>query len=147
MKRILLGVLAVAILSAVGIYAVAYVKEQNRVEAEKREKQGQQEDKDKRNAQRDAKVQVTSAEADASAQAELPAEAQIDAEVGEVRQCQFDMAVADIGEDATWELTEEWIRETLQVRGGEVPLDEAMVDWARPERPLDQFFADHGYVC
>jgi uncharacterized protein HemX len=147
MKRILLGVLAVAILSAVGIYTVAYVKEQNRVEAEKREKQGQQEDNDKRNAQRDAKVQVTSAEADASAQAELPAEAQIDAEVGEVRQCQFDMAVADIGEDATWELTEEWIRETLQVRGGEVPLDEAMVDWARPERPLDQFFADHGYVC
>jgi uncharacterized protein HemX len=147
MKRILLGVLAVAILSAVGIYTVAYVKEQNRVEAEKKEKQAQQEDKDKRNAQRDAKVQVTSAEADASAQAELPAEAQIDAEVGEVRQCQFDMAVADIGEDATWELTEEWIRETLQVRGGEVPLDEAMVDWARPERPLDQFFADHGYVC
>jgi uncharacterized protein HemX len=147
MKRILLGVLAVAILSALGIYTVAYVKEQNRVEAEKKEKQAQQEDKDKRNAQRDAKVQVTSAEADASAQAELPAEAQIDAEVGEVRQCQFDMAVADIGEDATWELTEEWIRETLQVRGGEVPLDEAMVDWARPERPLDQFFADHGYVC
>ncbi len=147
MKRILLGVLAVAILSAVGIYTVAYVKEQNRVEAEKREKQAQQEDKDKRNAQRDAKVQVTSAEADASAQAELPAEAQIDAEVGEVRQCQFDMAVADIGEEATWELTEEWIRETLQIRGGEVPLDEAIVDWARPERPLDQFFADHGYVC
>ena len=147
MKRILLPVLAVAVLAAVGIYGVAYVKEQNRVEEEQKEKQAQQEDKDKRNAERDAKVQVTSAEADASAQAELPSEAQINAEVGEVKQCQFDMAVADIGEEATWELTEEWIRETLQVRGGEVPLDEAIVDWARPERPLDQFFADHGYVC
>lgn len=146
MKRILLPVLAVAVLAAVGVYAVAYVKEQNRVEAEK-EKQAQQKEKDKRNAERDAKVQVTSAEADASAQAELPSEAQIDAEVGQVKQCQFDMAVADIGEEATWELTEEWIRETLQIRGGEVPLDEAIVDWARPERPLDQFFADHGYVC
>ena len=73
MKRILRPVLAVAVLAAVGIYAVAYVKEQ------------------------------------------IP--------------------------------VEEWIRETLQVTGGEVPLDEAVVDWARPERPLDQFFADHGYVC
>ena len=146
MKRILLPVLAVAVLAAVGIYAVAYVKEQIPVEAEKK-KQAQQEEKDTRNAERDAKAQVTSAEANADAQAELPSEAQIGAGVGEVKQCQFDMAVADIGEDATWELIEEWIRETLQVTGGEVPLDEAVVDWARPERPLDQFFADHGYVC
>src|SRR5919112_5250285 len=135
MKRILLPILAVAVLAAVGIYAVAYVKEQNRVEAGKKEKQAQQEEKDKRNAERDAKVQVTSAEADANAQAELPSEAQIDAEVGEVKQCQFEMAVADIGEEATWELTEEWIRETLQVRGGEGTFDEAVMGLGRPDRP------------
>ena len=41
MKRILLPVLAVAVLAAVGIYAVAYVKEQNRVEAEGQEKRGE----------------------------------------------------------------------------------------------------------
>src|ERR687893_743328 len=138
MKRILLPALAVAVLAAVGIYAVAYVKEQNRVEAEQKEKQAQQEEKDKRNAERDAKVQVTSAEADASAQAGLPSEAQIDAEVGEVKQCQVDMAVADIGEDATWELTEEWIRETLKVRGGGGPLGERTARLARPQGTADQ---------
>ena len=71
-----------------------------------------------------------------------------EAAVGEVKQCQIDLAVADVGTAGVERLVFEWTEETFQTQiGPNEGLTDAIVDWAKPARPIDQFFADKGYVC
>ena len=71
-----------------------------------------------------------------------------EAAVGEVKQCQIDLAVADVGTAGVERLVFEWTQETFQTQiGPNEGLTDAIVDWAKPARPIGQFFADKGYVC
>ena len=71
-----------------------------------------------------------------------------EAAVGEVKQCQLDLAIADVGTAGVERLVFEWTQETFQTQiGPNEGLTDAIVDWTKPERPIGQFFADKGYVC
>ena len=72
----------------------------------------------------------------------------VQAAVGEAKQCQIDLAVADVGAEGVEQLVGEWIEESLQTQiDPSEDIAGAVVDWAKPERPIDEFFAAKGYVC